>query len=314
MAAFWNGASAVLVLLILMVIGYLMARAGWMGKHEKIFLNKFIFNIAVPCNCLSGLLTRLERDMLGEMAGLLGLATIHMAITLTLSALLATLLKLPRNRWGVFVAMGGLSNCLFVGLPMGLELFGEVCTPYIMVYYLVNSIYIQTVGIILIQWSGDRGGEKQGVGTFLKRLFSKPPVLTIIFSLVLLLADLRPPEGIMSVAGYISSSVAPLALIYTGYVIYELGLKNLRLERGLPTMLVMRLAMSPVICLALCRVMGVTGLARGVFAMEASLPVISQAAVLAGSFGADDHYAAVGTALSTIGCFVSIPILMICLG
>ena len=314
MAGFYNAASAVLVLLILMLIGYLMARAGWMGKHEKIFLNKFIFNIAVPCNCLSGLLNRLEREMLGEMAGLLVLATIHIAITLVLSAGLATLLKLPRNRWGVFVAMGGLSNCLFVGLPMGLELFGDICTPYIMVYYLVNSIYIQTIGIVLIQWSGDRGGEKQGVGAFLRRLFSKPPVLTIMVSLVLLLAGLRPPEIIMSVAGYISSSVAPLALIYTGYVIYELGLKNLRLERGLPTVLVMRLAVSPVICLALCRVMGITGLPRDVFAMEAALPVISQAAVLAGSFGADDHYAAVGTALSTIGCFVSIPILMVCLG
>ena len=314
MEGFLNAASAVLVLLLLMLVGYLMSWAGWMGPHEKIFLNKFIFNVAIPCNVINGVLNKLEKSMLGEMMDLVLLGAVLMTVTLLLSAGLAVLLRLPRNRFGVFVAMGGLSNALFVGLPMGLEIFGEVCTPYVMVYYLVNSVFIQTVALALIQWSGEQKGEKRGALTFFRQLFSKPPVITIFISLALLILELRPPEVLMSVAGYISSSVAPLALIYTGYVVYELGLKNLRLERGLPTMLVMRLAIAPAICMVLSSAMGISGLGRSVFAMESGLPVISQAAVLAGKFGAGDHYAAVGATLSTIGCFVSMPILMLCLG
>ncbi|MGI5962337.1 MAG: AEC family transporter [Lawsonibacter sp.] len=312
MEGFYHSVSAVLVLIILMLVGYFMSWRGWMGPDEKRFLGKFIFNIAIPCNCLSGVLDRLEREMLEEAVGLLALAAVLMAGTVLLSMAAATALHLPRNRWGVFVAMGGMSNCLFVGLPMGREIFGDICIPYIMVYYLVNALYIQTIGISVIQWSGTGiGTSKRGIWPFIKQLLSKPPVLTIFASVAMLLAGIRPPEVIMSVSGYISSSVAPLALIYIGYVVYELGLKNLRLERGLSTMLVIRLAIAPAMCLLLCSLMGVEGLARDVFAMESALPVISQAPVLAGNFGADDHYAAIGSCLSTLACFITMPVLML---
>lgn len=77
------------------------------------------------------------------------------------------------------------------------------------------------------------------LSSFLKGVFAKPPILAVFFSLLLLTLDVGPgPAPIMKWAGYISGSVSPLALIYCGYIIYELGLKNLRLMRGLPTMIV----------------------------------------------------------------------------
>ena len=105
-----------------------------------------------------------------------------------------------------------------------------------------------------------------------------------------------------------------MALIYCGYVVYEIGLKDLRLMRGLPTMLVIRLMIAPAICLLFCHVFHIEGLARGVFTVEAALPVVSQTPVMAGAYGADDRYAAIGATLSTIGCVVTIPILMLVLG
>ena len=63
-----------------------------------------------------------------------------------------------------------------------------------------------------------------------------------------------------------------------------------------------------------CHVFHIEGLARGVFTVEAALPVVSQTPVMAGAYGADDRYAAIGATLSTIGCVVTIPILMLVLG
>ena len=48
----------------------------------------------------------------------------------------------------------------------------------------------------------------------------------------------------MRFASYISGSVTPLALIYCGFIVYEVGLRNLKLLPGLPTMLVLRLAVA----------------------------------------------------------------------
>ena len=135
---------------------------------------------------------------------------------------------------------------------MSTQLFGDVCIPYVMLYYLANTTFVQSVGLILIERSGNRGAGKTTPQSFLKDLLTKPPILAVIFTILLLALDLRLPGPIMTWGGYISQSVSPMALIYCGYIVYELGLKNLRPMRGLPTMILMRLGIAPVICWLSC--------------------------------------------------------------
>ena len=311
MEGFVNAVSACVVLLLLMSVGYFMGRAGWMTAREKKFLSKYIVNVAVPCNCVVGLLNNLSHDDLLQagiqvVAGILGVAA-----TLLLSAGVALLLRLPRERMGVFVAMAGFSNTLFIGIPVSTHLFGEVCMPYVMLYYLANTIFVQSVGILIIERSGTKKEAGRGVAGFFKDVFTKPPILGVLGTVLLLILDLRPPEILMQFADYISGSVSPMALIYCGFIVYEVGLKNLRILPGLPAMLLLRLAVAPVICYGFCLLFGVTGLARDVFLVESALPVVTQVTVLAGAYGADEKYAATGACLSIFGCCISLPILML---
>ena len=308
---FFNAVSAVIVLLLLMLVGYWMGHRGWMGVSEKKFLGKYIINIAVPCNCLVGLLNNLDRSMLAEAGVMLVSCILGVVLNFLVGMAVATLLKLPRNRWGVFVAMLELSNTIFIGLPLCTQLFGEVCTPYIMLYYLSNTIFTQSLAVILVDRAGTKSGKKQGVGVFLKDMFTKPPIVAVVLSLTMLIVGFRPPQLVMTFSKYISNSVSPLALIYCGYIVYELGIQNLRFERGLGILVVFRLIISPLICAALCQGFGITGLPHDVFVVGAGLPVVSQITVMAGTYGADDRYAATGATLSTLGCFFTIPVLMV---
>ena len=310
---FLNAVSAVVVLLMLMAVGYFMGTKGWMKAEEKKFLSKYIINIAVPCNCINGLLNNLDQSMLAQAGLMLVSAIIGVVITILLGMGLATLLRLPKNRWGVFAAMVGVSNTLFIGLPLSTQLFGDVCVPYVMIYYLANTIFTQSVILMLVERSGT-ASHSRGIKGFLKDVFTKPPILTVIASVLMLIVGFRPPEVFMSFAKYFSGSVSPLALIYCGYIIYELGLKNLRLMRGLPTMIVVRLGVAPVVCWLFCHLFGMSGLPMNVFIVESALPVVSQVTVMAGAYGADEKYAATGAALSTLCSFISIPILMLVLG
>ncbi|WP_158579306.1 AEC family transporter [Pseudoflavonifractor sp. AF19-9AC] len=314
MEGFFNALSASLVLLMLMSVGYFMGRLGWMTQREKNFISKYVVNIAVPCNCVAGLLNNLDHDSLAQAALMVVSGVLGVGATLLISLALAALLRLPRERWGVFVAMAAFSNTLFIGIPVSTQLFGEACMPYLMLYYLSNTIYVQSVGLLLVEHAGTKPGGKTTLKSFLKDLFSKPPIVAVLFTLLLLVLDLRLPQPVMKFAGYVSDSVSPLALLYCGFIIYEVGLRNLRLMKGLPTMLVMRLAISPLICMAFCHLFGMTGLPRDVFIVESALPVVSQVTVMAGAFGADEQYAATGATLSTLASFISIPILMLVIG
>lgn len=314
MAGFLNALSACLVLLMLMSVGYFMGVGGWMTPAEKKFLSKYIVNIAVPCNCIVGLLNNLDRDSLAQAGMMVAAAMVSVTAALLASALAAALLRLPQERWGVFVAMAGLSNTLFIGIPVCTQLFGETSMPFIMLYYMGHTTFLQSIGVMLIERAGTGKKHETSVAGFLRDMFLKPPILSVIAAVLLLLLNLRPPETVMRFAGYISNSVSPLALIYCGFIVYEVGLKNLRFLRGLPTMLVMRLVLSPVICLSCCRLFGMEGLPLHVFVVESALPVVSQVTVMAGAYGADEEYAATGSCLSILGSFITIPILMVILG
>lgn len=314
MAGFFNAVSACLVLVLLMAVGYFMGSRGWMTAAEKKFLSRFIINIAVPANCIVGLLNNLDREGLVRAGPQVAAALLGVGATLLLSVGLAALLRLPRARWGVFAAMAGLSNTLFIGIPVCTQLFGEVCMPYVMLYYLGNTTFLQSAGILLVERSGDRSRQPGGPVRFLRDIFTKPPILGVLCAIVLLVLGIDLPGPVMRFAGYISNTVSPLALIYCGFIVYEVGLKNLRLLPGLPAMLVMRLAVAPVICWGCCLLFGVEGLARDVFLVESALPVVSQVTVMAGAYGADEEYAATGACLSILGCFVTLPVLMLIIG
>lgn len=313
MAEFLNAVSAVFLLFSLMAVGYFLGVFGWMSSGEKKFLSRFVVNIAVPCNCLVGLLNNLKHEDLARAGQMMVFTVGGIVLTLALSALAATLLQLPRSRWGVFVPMAGLSNVLFVGLPLCTQLFGEVCIPYVMVYYLSNTIFTQSLAVVLIERAGSRPGKGGGLAHRMLDMLRKPPIVGMAVSIVLLVLGLRPPELVMRFASQISGSVTPLALIYCGYIVYEVGLKNLRFLRGMPTMLIIRLIISPLICAAFCTLGGVSGLAMRVFIVESALPVVSQITVMAGAYGADEEYAATGACLSMLGCFLTIPVLMLIL-
>ena len=300
MAGFFNALSACFVLLMIMSVGYLMGRLGWMTQREKSFVSKYIVNIAVPCNCVVGLLDNLDRE--------------GIILTVLVSATVATLLRLPHERWGVFVAMAGFSNTLFIGIPVCTQLFGDVSMPYIMLYYIGHTSLMQSIGMMLLERAGSKAGQKGSFLQFCKDVFLKPPILSVAFSIVLLALGWKLPPVLMRFADYISGSVSPLALIYCGFIVYEVGLKNLRFAQGLPAMLAVRLVVAPVISLACCSLFGMEGLALQVFVVESALPVVSQVTVAAGAYGADEKYAATGACLSILGSFVTIPILMLVLG
>ena len=74
-----------------------------------------------------------------------------------------------------------------------------------------------------------------------------------------------------------------------------------------------RFLLAPALSVALCRAFGVTGLAHDVLIVETAMPVVTQTVVAAAEYGADEEFAAQGAALSTIACFVVIPVLMLIL-
>ena len=279
MEGFLHAVSSVTIILLLTATGYFCAAKGWMGPQAKAFIGKFTLSVAIPCMSVYGLTNNLTRDLLVQSGSFLLVPLLGTVVITILSLLVGRLIKLPRKKLGVFMMMCSVSNAIFVGLAMCTELFGDTCTPYVMLYYLVNTSFVQLLFLSLVRWSGESRG----------------------FDLKMLQKFLTTP------------AVTPLALLLTGYIIHDIGLKNVRIDRDLGIAMIFRFLLAPALSVALCRAFGVTGLAHDVLIVETAMPVVTQTVVAAAEYGADEEFAAQGAALSTIACFVVIPVLMLIL-
>lgn len=302
--------EAVAIILVLTATGYGCAAAGWFNAQSKAFISRFLMTIAVPFMCVYGLKSHLSREILDRAGTMLLIPFLCVGLCFLLSWPVGKLLALPRRTLGVFMMLCGLSNTLFIGYPMCMELFGEASIPYLMVYYMVSTTFTQAVGVSLVRWSGET--EPFSAHTLL-RLLKSPPLIGIVLGIVIVCFDLPLPGLLMSYGKYMNQLVTPLALLVTGEIIHEIGLKNLHIDRAIAAVLFFRFLFAPCLCLLLCRSFGVSGLARSVFAVQAAMPIVTQTVVAASEYGADESIAAQAAAISTLASFLVIPLLMLLL-
>ena len=302
--------NAVGVVLVLTACGYVCAALGWIKPDVKRFLSAYLMRLAVPVMCVYSLRSNLSLELLKSSWLMLLIPALCSAALFVLSGLYGRALKLDARQNSVFRIMCGVSNAMFIGYSMCIELFGEICVPYVMTYYLVNTAFAQLVGVAGIRRAGGGGhSAKDALLSFLKT----PSILGVLVGMLLIVTDLRLPTLVMSCARYVNNTVTPLALLMAGTIIYEIGLKNLRLDRVQLSVMGFRFLLAPGLCLLLCRLFAVTGLARDTLVVQTAMPVLTQAVVASTEYGGDERMAAQGVAISTLACFVVIPALMLLL-
>lgn len=304
--------NAVGVVLILTACGYVCAALGWITPEVKSFLSKYLMRFAVPVMCIYSLRTNLTLELLMSFWRMLLIPAICSTSLFVISGLYGRrALRLVPTQNSVFRIMCSVSNAMFIGYSMCLELFGEAGTPYVMTFYLVNTAFAQLVGVAGIRRAGGADGTspKDAILSF----FKTPSILGTMVGILLIVTDLHLPALAMSCMKYVNNTVTPLALLMAGNIIHEIGLKKLRLNRVQLSVMAFRFLIAPGLCLALCAMLGVTGLARSVLVVQTAMPVLTQAVVASTEYGGDERMAAQGVAITTLACFVVIPALMLLL-
>ena len=308
-----QAAEAMFPIIALVALGSFLSRAGWFDAVSGALIARLVTVISLPCSIFIGLTQNFTAEKLAALLPDTVLPVASMLLAMVVGGAAARFLDIRPGRRGAFQVNYFISNTMFIGLPMSTQLFGEVSVPYVMMYYMGSTVFTQTVAVLLIERAGTAAPAAHSAAGWIKDLITKPPILGVIAAMSMLFLDVRPPQLFMSFARYMSGCVTPLALMYCGFVVWEIGLKNIRLERGIPAMLFIRLIAAPAVCAAMCYLAGIDGLCRNVFIVEAALPVVTQITVMAGAYGADEEYAASGSLLSMLGIFITMPVLMMIL-
>ncbi|MDR3589567.1 MAG: AEC family transporter [Negativicutes bacterium] len=309
---FFQAMQGVFIIVIIVAIGYFLTAKGWFNKETSALLPKLINYVALPTFMLWNLTTTFDAGKLKAVLYGLAVPFISMSVCCLFGVLISKALKIPPHRRGVFRTVFFCSNSVFIGIPVNLALFGDISTPYVLLYFLVNTFLFWTAGNYFIGKDGTRSDVKLISWDSLKNIFS-PPFWGFLFAIAVILTGIRLPEFIINTAKYLGGLTTPLSLIFIGVVIFGVRLKDVRFNKDVIAALLGRFVIAPSVVLLIAYLIPIPLLMKKVFVIQAALPAMTQITIVAGMYEADAGYAATLTAITTLASAVAIPFYMLIL-
>ena len=312
---FFTSIESVLTIVILIAVGYFLQKYKWFGPDFSKGISKLVVNVGLPCSIFTGILANLTVGSLGN----LGIGLIFPFGTVIVSYIIAFILmkvfKIRPERRGIFLNGVANANTIFVGMPLNIALFGEASIPYYLVCYISNTISTWVIGIIIM--SATDPHKEPGKKSFNWKKVLTPPLVGFVIGLIFLIFSIPVPDFINSALKYLGAFVTPLALIYIGIMLYNAGLKNMRLDRDSILALVGRFVICPIIIIVLIMIgTGAFGIVmpsmeKNSFIVQSATPMLAVLPILADQYHGDVKYATNITTISTVLFIVVVPVLML---
>ncbi len=311
MKIFLSSLSGVLEILLLMVLGAFLTEKGWFGEQTSKRLARIVTQIALPADMIVTISQKFTAATLLKTLPDLFFPIISMLLLMILSFGVSKLIHVPISHRGTFQSLFFNSNTIFIGLPVDMALFGVKSLPYLLVYYMANTTIFWTIGTYLIQKDGNTAVRFDWKQT-LRKVFS-PPLLGFLFGIFMVLVDLRLPNFLMADLAYLGNLTIPGAMIFIGITIAHIGIKQLKMDRDVFAIFIGRFLIAPLLMTALIIWTPLPMMMKKVFILQAAMPAMTNAPVVAKLYGADDRFAARVVAETTLASIIVIPVVMTCL-
>lgn len=298
--------DSLLMIFTMIGIGVFLAKRGVLNKETNKVFSKLVVGYALPLMMIVSLPTRFTKEMLVESLGGIIVAFLSIGLTYIIARIICIIIKIEPRKRGLFCTMMTFANAIFIGLPMNMSLLGEESAPFVFLFYMANTILFWTIGVYGIRQSGRKNESISGVET-VRRVFS-PPLIGFLIGAFLVISGIRLPYFVEKSFSYMGQLTTPLAMLFIGTVISEIDFKGIRLDKCGYGILIGRFLIAPVIMCFVLSFVELPSLLETVFKIEASMPIITQSALVSDYYEANAEYAAFMVALSTLLTLIIIPI------
>ena len=300
-------AEAMLSVVLVIGVGALIRRVGWLTTAADTSLLALVVNLLTPCLILDKVMgsSALERASTVLLAPAAGIVLVSVCILIAL--LVGRLFKVgapPVQR--SFALAAGLQNYGYFALPLALSLFGGEGNETVAVLFVHNlgvEVALWTLGIVVLSGTPPRDA--------LKRLINAPSC-AIVVALILnsTVGRTGVPAVLLKSVSLIGSAAIPVGLLLTGATMVDHA-RGVFGPGGLRTAVlgcILRLGVLPLVyCLALWTLPASVELQR-VFVLQAAMPAAVSPIILSKHYGGDSLTALRVVFATSLVALLTIPI------
>jgi predicted permease len=205
---------------------------------------------------------------------------------------LGGILHLDRRTLAAVLITAMFMNAGNYGLPLTSFAFGETALAFASVFFVVNAMFTNTVGIVIAS-SGT-----MSVWAAIKGLIKFPAIYALALGILFLQFSWKLPAGVDRTVTLLSNAAIPCMLVLLG-----MQLVNIRLDGQVRPLILtssMRLLIAPLIAFGLTRLFGMTGASYQAVISEAAMPVAVTTTILATEFDAEPTYVTTAVLVTTL--------------
>jgi predicted permease len=302
--------ETILSMMLIISLGFILTHKKWFPEEVSTVLVKLVTQISLPLLMINTITNNFDSQSLISSSKALIVPFLSILLCYLFSIVFSKLMKIDKNKNGLFRSMFFNSNTIFMGLPINMALFGEKSVPFVLLYYIANTTFFWTVGIYEI--SKDSSEFKQRIFSVesLKKIFS-PPLLGYLIGIVIVLLNISLPTFIKDTFKYLGNITTPIAMLFIGITIYSVNFKKIKIDKNVLGVLLGRFLIAPMLVIALTLIFPIPKLMRDVFIIQSIMPVMTNTAIIAKAYNADCDYAAIMIGITTVACLFIIPIYML---
>lgn len=307
-------------LVLVTLIGYVAARAGFLTSEVRPKLSALIFNVTLPCTILASVGEVDSSAGTEQVTWSFVLGTALFFVMLAAAALACLALRVPRDERPLYLFMGVLTNTGFIGFAVLESLFGGGSVFLGSIFIAVSNVFLYSIGVGVLTSGGEKDGEKnvaparssrlEGV---LKNVLNVPMVASVI-ALVVFFSGVPLPGPVAQAVDMVGGATSPLAMMLVGLAIAEADLRRVLGNWRLWGFSAIRFLLVPAACYLLLAPVVPDALSLGVFIVMLAMPTGSMAAAIASTYGRPGELLSQGTIVSTIASFAIVPVLMALMG
>lgn len=214
---------------ILIAMGYVTVRAGFLQKDSVRTLAWFVINFGLPAALFRALSSRSFQDILHyDYLLIFGLGSF---LSFMLLFILAKLRKKSLTECAMFGLGGSISNSLMVGFPIIMQLFGDAALVPFALTLIIENFFILPLALALADTGQHEGSSFfRALGKSLPLLLKNPIIVSIGLGILSAATSVHPPEFVGRVIDMLAVTVGGVALFTIGGMLVGLQPKGMMMD------------------------------------------------------------------------------------
>ncbi len=293
--------EVMVVLFIIVILGYVACKLGYMGDKFDKKLSSIVVDITCPLLVLSSVMgDELPDRML--ILPLLGVGFLTYILLLVFGFWVPRLITKNHDDQGMIGFALMFANVGFIGYPIVSSIFGPHAVFYAALLNMPNTFFIFTAGVMLIK------GE-YSLKQFNPKVLVSPAMLGAFLAAIIVALGIHTPDIIARPVTMVGNITVPAALMIIGSSMAKLPIREIIGSPKVYITALLRLTIVPLSIYFLFKACGVSDLVNNINTVVIAMPVASFGTMFCLKYGRNPSLITETTFITTLGSIITIPLI-----